>query len=63
MRGWHLVGQAGLDIIMKTIIIGACSTDGTYEEIKELLRITADREEKTETGQREEQRRPWERWE
>ena len=29
MREWHLEGQAGLDITTKTIIIGACSTDGT----------------------------------
>ena len=39
-------------------IIGACSTDGTYEEIKEgLLRIKADREEKTETAWTEEKKK------
>ena len=40
-------------ITTDTIIIGTCSTYGTYEEGKgELLRMSVDREEKTETGQK-----------
>ena len=39
-----MIGHAELVITMKTIIIGACSTDGTLEEIKELVRVIADRE-------------------
>ena len=34
MKGWHMVGQAGLDMTTKTIIIGACSAEANYEEIK-----------------------------
>ena len=49
MRGWHLVVQARLDQTTQTIIVGACSAEAKYEEIKEeMLRITADREEKKE---------------
>ena len=37
LRGWYLLGQAELDDMTKTIVIGACSTGGTYEEIKREL--------------------------
>ena len=58
MRGWHTVSQARLDMTTKTIIIGACSAEALYEEIKEeLLRITADREVKTEAAWAEKEKR------
>ena len=49
-----MVCQAGLDLTTKTIVIRACSTDGTYENIKEeLIRIMVDKEEKTNCLNRE----------
>ena len=58
MKGWHMMGQAGLNIQTKTTIIGACSAEATYEEIKEqLLRIMADREVKTEAAWAEKEKR------
>ena len=45
MKGWHLLGEAGLDDMTNTTVIGAYFTERTQEKIKkELLQITERKE-------------------
>ena len=49
MKGWHLLGEAGLDDMTNTTVIGAYFTERTQEKIKkELLQITERKEMQSE---------------
>ena len=40
MKGWHLLGQAGLEDLEEQVVVGACHTQEGYDHIKgELMRI------------------------
>ena len=51
MRGWHLIGLAGLSELEEQVVLGVCHTGDGYETMKsELMRIFGERREKEEIG-------------
>ena len=47
VRGWHLLGQAGLEELEEQVVVGACHTQNGYDHIKgELIRIFGDKGKK-----------------
>ena len=51
MRGWPLIGQAGLSELEEQVVLGACHTGDGYEKMKsELMRIFGERREEEEVG-------------
>ena len=50
MRGWHLIGQAGLSELEERVVLGACHTNGCEKMKNEPIKIFDERREKEETG-------------